>query len=168
MSTTAIIAKQILRMTRPARYSRVAALLTALVTGIGAGGALAEEQIATLRGGVPLAEEGVAAPMGNRVDEGRVERSYPMQPPLVPHAVRNYQIDQKVNKCMACHSRRLTRASQAPMVSVTHYMNRDGNFLAEVSPRRYFCLQCHVTQEPRQPLVENDFVDLQQLLGKSL
>ena len=168
MSTTVRKATRIPGMKGPAIRSRLAILLTVLAAGSGAEGALAEEQIATLRGGVPLAEEGVAAPMGNRVDEGRVQRSYPMQPPLIPHAVRNYQIDQKANKCMACHSRRLTRASQAPMVSVTHYMNRDGNFLAEVSPRRYFCLQCHVTQEPREPLVDNDFIDLQQLLGKSL
>ena len=37
-----------------------------------------------------------------------------------------------------------TEESQAPMVSVTHYMDRDGNFLADISARRYFCEQCHV------------------------
>ncbi|WP_175463882.1 nitrate reductase cytochrome c-type subunit, partial [Vibrio cholerae] len=26
-----------------------------------------------------------------------------------------------------------------------------------VSPRRYFCLQCHVPQADAKPLVENDF-----------
>ena len=29
--------------------------------------------------------------------------------------------------------------SQAPMVSITHFMDRDGQFLASVSPRRFFC-----------------------------
>jgi cytochrome c-type protein NapB len=38
-------------------------------------------------------------------------------------------------------------------VSVSHYMDRDGNFLAEISPRRYFCEQCHVPQVDAKPLV---------------
>jgi prepilin-type N-terminal cleavage/methylation domain-containing protein len=29
--------------------------------------------------------------------------------------------------------------------------------LADVSPRRYFCHQCHVTQSDAVPLIENDF-----------
>ena len=43
------------------------------------------------------------------------------------------------------------------MVSVTHYMDRDGNFLADVSPRRYFCEQCHVVQTDANPLLANEF-----------
>jgi cytochrome c-type protein NapB len=50
------------------------------------------------------------------------------------------------------------------MISVTHYMNRDGNFLAEVSPRRYFCIQCHVTQTVTRDVLENDFKDMDELL----
>ena len=69
-----------------------------------------------------------------------------------------------VNRCMACHSRRLTEDSQAPMVSVTHYMDRDANFLAEISPRRYFCEQCHVVQTEARPLLANDFVDIDKML----
>ena len=65
---------------------------------------------------------------------------------------------------LSCHSRKLTEDSQAPMVSVTHYMDREGNFLADVSPRRYFCEQCHVTQSEVQPLIVNEFVDIDQLL----
>ena len=37
-------------------------------------------------------------------------------------------------------------ASPAPMASVANFMDRDGNFPAAVSPRRYFCDQCHVAQ----------------------
>ncbi|MGB1278446.1 MAG: nitrate reductase cytochrome c-type subunit, partial [Vibrio cyclitrophicus] len=40
---------------------------------------------------------------------------------------------------------------------VTHYMNREDAVLADVSPRRYFCLQCHVPQANAKPLVENEF-----------
>lgn len=94
------------------------------------------------------------------------KRNYPMQPPIIPHTTRNYEVNALNNKCMSCHSRQQTEKSQAPMVSVTHYMNRDGNFLAEVSPRRYFCNQCHVTQADAEPLVENTFTDMHTLMKK--
>lgn len=91
-------------------------------------------------------------------------RNYPMQPPIIPHTTRNYEVNTMNNKCMSCHSRQQTEQSQAPMVSVTHYMDRDGNFLAEVSPRRYFCNQCHVTQTDAKPLIENTFTDMHSLM----
>jgi len=92
-------------------------------------------------------------------------RNYPMQPPTIPHKIDNYLVDLNVNKCLSCHSRNLVSETQAPMVSVTHYMDRDGNFLAEVSPRRYFCSQCHVPQFDAKPLVSNDFRDMGTLLS---
>ena len=91
-------------------------------------------------------------------------RNYPMQPPIIPHTIRNYEVNKNNNKCMTCHSRQRTKESQAPMVSVTHFMNREGNFLAEISPRRYFCNQCHVPQLDATPLVENTFVDMHTLM----
>ncbi|MGS0730237.1 nitrate reductase cytochrome c-type subunit, partial [Shewanella sp. 0m-11] len=69
-----------------------------------------------------------------------------------------------VNKCMSCHARSRTGDSQAPMVSVTHYMDRENNFLATLSPRRYFCTQCHVPQLDAKILVPNEFVDMDQLM----
>ena len=45
------------------------------------------------------------------------------------------------------------------------YMDRDGQVLAAVSPRRYFCTQCHVTQQEVKPLVGNAFRNIDQLLG---
>ena len=50
------------------------------------------------------------------------------------------------------------------MVSITHFMNRDNQFLASVTPRRYFCTQCHVPQSDAKDLVENTFVDVDQVL----
>ncbi len=91
-------------------------------------------------------------------------RNYPMQPPVIPHKIDGYQINLKVNKCMACHDRKRTTDSQAPMVSVTHYMDRENNFLATLSPRRYFCSQCHVPQLEAKLLVENDFIDMDTLI----
>ena len=93
-------------------------------------------------------------------------RNYPMQPPVIPHTTRSYEVNKYNNKCMSCHSRHRTEKSQAPMVSVTHFMNRDGNFLAEISPRRYFCNQCHVTQLDAEPLVENTFTDMHSLMNE--
>lgn len=93
-------------------------------------------------------------------------RNYPMQPPLIPHKIDNYQVDLKVNKCMACHARSRVEETQARMISVTHYMDRDGNFLAELSPRRYFCQQCHVVQTNAKPLVDSQFTDLDTLIDQ--
>lgn len=98
-------------------------------------------------------------------DDKKLSRNYPMQPPIIPHKIRGYEINTNVNKCMSCHSRTQVTQSQATMISVTHYMNRDGNFLAEISPRRYFCNQCHVTQLDTKPPVKNTFVDMHTLLS---
>ena len=78
----------------------------------------------------------------------REVRNYPEQPPVIPHTIEAYQLDANVNQCLSCHARSRTGESQAPMVSITHFMDRDGQFLASVSPRRYFCVQCHVPQSP--------------------
>ena len=123
------------------------------------------QTIATLRDG-PIDRE-VDPPMIGRVEDKSItrKRAYPMQPPTIPHKIDGYQVDLNVNKCLSCHSRKLSENSQAPMVSVTHYMDREGNFLADVSPRRYFCEQCHVTQTDAPILLVNEFVDIDQLLG---
>lgn len=127
--------------------------------------ALAQNTIATLREGTPLAEDAPAAPIPDTVNSDvRQVRNYPEQPPLIPHQIDNYQIDTNANKCLTCHSRTAVEVSQAPMVSITHFMNRDGQFLASVTPRRYFCTQCHVPQTEARPLVENDFVDVDEVV----
>ena len=92
-------------------------------------------------------------------DDQRKTRNYPMQPPLIPHQIDNYQVDLRFNKCMDCHSRARVHESGAPMVSVTHYMDRDNNVLGEISPRRYFCTGCHVAQTDARVPVKNTFVD---------
>ncbi len=89
-----------------------------------------------------------------------------MQPPVIPHKIEGYQLDKNANRCMMCHARTRTQESQAPMVSVTHFMDRDGNFLAELSPRRYFCMQCHVPQADAKPLIDNKFIDVDTMLNQ--
>ena len=99
-------------------------------------------------------------------DDRRVSRNYPEQPPVIPHNIRDYQVTLNNNQCLTCHSRQYTGASQAPMISITHYVDRDGQTLGGVSPRRYFCLQCHVPQTTARPLVPNTFQDVDTLISR--
>jgi len=125
------------------------------------------DYVATLRGPTPLDQQPSAPAVPKLVDEGtKRQRNYPEQPPTIPHSIRDYQVDLNVNKCLACHARRRTGESEAPMVSITHFMDRDGQFLATVSPRRYFCNQCHVVENRVKPLVDNDFMDIDAVLAK--
>lgn len=121
-----------------------------------------------LRGMTPLSEEGEPPRMLPQANTDiREVRNYPEQPPVIPHTIEAYQIDMNVNQCLSCHARARTGESQAPMVSITHFMDRDGQFLASVSPRRYFCNQCHVPQHPVKVPVVNTFRDVDTVLSGS-
>jgi cytochrome c-type protein NapB len=122
------------------------------------------QNIATLRGAAIDTEPESAKISRVENKDIKRKRAYPMQPPTIPHKIDDYQLDLNVNKCLSCHSRRRSEDSQAPMISVTHYQDREGNFLADVSPRRYFCEQCHVIQTDSEPLLDNLFVDIDELL----
>ncbi|MBO4226792.1 nitrate reductase cytochrome c-type subunit; periplasmic nitrate reductase electron transfer subunit [Bradyrhizobium neotropicale] len=128
---------------------------------------LAQGVTSGLRGPAPLNEEGPAPPMTPMRNTAEREiRNYPEQPPVIPHSIDGYQVDMNGNKCLSCHARARTGESQAPMVSITHFMDRDGQFLASVSPRRYFCTECHVPQNVTTPPVTNDFVDIDTILNR--
>ncbi|MCA6106147.1 nitrate reductase cytochrome c-type subunit [Bradyrhizobium cenepequi] len=129
---------------------------------------LAQGVKSSLRGPAPLNEEGPAPPMTPMRNTAEREiRNYPEQPPVIPHSIDGYQVDMNGNKCLSCHARARTGESQAPMVSITHFMDRDGQFLASVSPRRYFCTECHVPQNVTTPPVTNDFVDIDSILNRA-
>ena len=96
-------------------------------------------------------------------DDVRKMRAYPDQPPIIPHSIEGYQLSVNTNRCLSCHKREFTEGSGAPMISVTHYMTREGQMIADVSPRRYFCTACHVPQANVQPLVQNLFKDMSEL-----
>jgi cytochrome c-type protein NapB len=130
--------------------------------------ALAAEFVDRTRGNLPIPEEGTPPPLVNSDNSDiRRQRAYAQQPPVIPHKVEGYQVDKNANRCLMCHGRTRTQESQAPMVSISHYLDRDGNTLAEISPRRYFCMQCHVPQVPTNPLVENRFTDVEAMLRRS-
>jgi cytochrome c-type protein NapB len=139
----------------------LAAALAALAT------AAPAQQLYGLRGPTPLAEEPQPPPLAREVNNDRRQaRNYPEQPPVIPHTIQGYQITLNANKCLTCHGRQFTAQSQAPMISVTHFMDRDLQTLAAVSGRRYFCTQCHVAQNDVEPLVENRFEDIDTLLDR--
>lgn len=99
-------------------------------------------------------------------DDIRRMRAYPEQPPVIPHSIEGYQLSVNTNRCLSCHKREFTQGSGAPMISVTHYMTREGQMLADVAPRRYFCTACHVPQVDATPLVPNTFRDMSEMGAK--
>lgn len=171
------------RLARPSRrgpflpgpFRSVRFLLAAVALAGAAGVALAQRAVPAdlpghydrMRGTTPIPEETTPPPLTNPDNSDvRRARAYAMQPPVVPHKIEGYQLDRNANRCMFCHARTRTEQSQAPMISVTHFQDRDGNHLAELSPRRYFCLQCHVPQAAVTPLVENRFTDVETMLRR--
>jgi nitrate reductase (cytochrome), electron transfer subunit len=147
---------------------KTAILLLAGALIAGAGSLAAQSLNSGLRGPAPLNDEGPAAPMTPNKNTAEKEvRNYPEQPPVIPHSIDGYQIDLNGNKCLSCHARARTGESQAPMVSITHFMDRDGQFLASVSPRRFFCTSCHVPQNAVKAPIANDFVDVDTLVSRA-
>ena len=110
-----------------------------------------------LRGGTPLDRDN--APVGYRQERDHPvsDRDFVQQPPLIPHTTQGYQITKNFNKCMDCHAWSRYKESGATKVSLTHFKDRDGGELSNISPRRYFCMQCHVPQTDAKPLVANSF-----------
>jgi cytochrome c-type protein NapB len=99
-------------------------------------------------------------------DKNPIKRNYVHQPPVVPHQIRGYRVNKDSNKCLTCHSWKYARETGATKISLTHYEARDGKTLSDVSPRRYFCSQCHVTQADAPELIDNTFKPVE-LLGSN-
>lgn len=90
-------------------------------------------------------------------EEGRKQRNYRQQPPLIPHSIAQYQIDTRINQCLSCHDWTKAGERNAPTLSMTHYLDRDGTELDHIAGTRYFCNQCHVPQADVPALVGNSF-----------
>jgi nitrate reductase (cytochrome), electron transfer subunit len=150
------------RLTRRARGALVAGLL--LAVGTTALAQMSAEILPPLTGAAQPMEDLPADPTPKwTVDDIRQMRAYPDQPPVIPHSIEGYQLSVNTNRCLSCHKREFTQGSGAPMISVTHYITREGQMLADVSPRRYFCTACHVPQADTAPLVGNTFTDMSKL-----
>lgn len=127
--------------------------------------AYAQEIVPRLTGAAHPMKDVAAPPLPSPVvDDQRRMRNYSEQPPIIPHSIDGYQITLNANRCLECHRRQYTDHVRAPMISITHFQDRDGQMLADVAPRRHNCTACHVQQTDAKPLVENDFRDMLNLL----
>lgn len=82
-------------------------------------------------------------------------RTYSTQPPLIPHAVENFdEVSLQDNQCLECHSPATAAKKQAPMVGEKHFVPGSKT---QLSNARYACVMCHVPQADAKPLVENTF-----------
>ena len=133
------------------------ATLGLLLAGLLPLGAIAQEALLSERGAVPI--QGTTAIEQYRIERDRdpIPRNFQQQPPLIPHAIKGYNITQNFNQCMDCHSEARAKETKATKVGVSHYETREGAKLPNISPRRYFCMQCHVPQFDAKPLVENTY-----------
>lgn len=137
----------------------LATLLTAIV------GCASYEPISSMRG-IDVAA-GDSAPdvksyVGKRpgtAGNQKIARTYAEQPPVIPHALDNFDdINLEENQCMSCHSPAKYQEKKAPKVGDSHFLDREGRKLADVSMLRHNCTQCHVPQVDAPPLVENRFI----------
>lgn len=125
------------------------------------------EEVKSLRGTNPLDANARDPEIKSwQADRTPIEREFVHQPPLIPHTIEGYVINIKFNKCLTCHSWANYKENNATKISLTHFSDRDGNDLSNVSARRYFCTQCHVSQVDSKPLVENTFKPAGNIKGK--
>jgi nitrate reductase (cytochrome), electron transfer subunit len=139
-------------------------LLTVLLAaGLAAGGVSraadpGDAAVQSLRGAVPIDAERAPEDLKRwQRDRDPIPRDYLQQPPLIPHHIDGYVINVRFNKCMTCHSWSKYKEAGATKISLTHFKDRIGTELSDVSPQRYFCTQCHVPQVDAKPLVDNRF-----------
>ena len=138
----------------------LAALAVMISPSAGAQGAASGVQ--TLRGADAAATD--QAPQEQRYlgkgpgSQNPITRTFSTQPPLIPHAVENFDVvTLQGNPCLACHGPENYKQIKAPKVADSHFKNRDGKMLTEVSQARYQCTTCHVPQADAKPLVQNTF-----------
>ncbi|SCZ52419.1 nitrate reductase cytochrome c-type subunit [Thiohalomonas denitrificans] len=118
----------------------------------------ASAEVRSLRGDLDITEDSRPATAVKPIAErGGFDRSYKLQPPMIPHSIEKDQITLKTNTCMRCHSEENYEKEEAPKVGESHFLSRDGKTMEKMSSRRYFCNQCHAPQSDAPELVENSF-----------
>ena len=90
--------------------------------------------------------------------ETPVARTFSTQPPVIPHAVENFdEINLEGNQCLDCHSAATYQKKKAPKIGDSPFLDREGKKQPEATGVRYNCVQCHVPQVDAPPLVDNTF-----------
>ena len=128
---------------------------TLLISGLGV--ASAQEKLVSERGDVSIDQTSKVDMFRPEKDKDTIPRNFQKQPPLIPHSIKGYVITQNFNKCMDCHSKERADETGATKVAKSHYLDREDKKSSNISPRRYFCHQCHVPQFDAKPLVENTY-----------
>ena len=134
----------------------------ALMISSSAGAQDAKSGVQTLRG-ADAATPDQAPPVRPQKAKGpgsqkRVARTFSTQPPVIPHAIEGFdEVTLQNNPCLSCHGPKTYRSVKAPQIAVSHFKDRNGKTLPEVSAARYHCTSCHVPQDDAKPLVENTF-----------
>ena len=84
-----------------------------------------------------------------------VARTISTQPPLIPHAVDNFdEVTLTENQCLDCHGPSNYEKKNSPKMGDSHFVAATKAFDAS----RHNCTQCHVPQVDAPALVENRFV----------
>jgi cytochrome c-type protein NapB len=128
---------------------------TLLISGLGV--ASAQEKLLSERGDVAIDQTSKVEMFRPEKDKDIIPRDFQKQPPLIPHSIKGYTINQNFNKCMDCHSKERADETGATKVAKSHYLDREDKKSSNISPRRYFCHQCHVPQFDAKPLVVNTY-----------
>ncbi len=116
-------------------------------------------EVYSLRGVNSITDLSTPAEKSKWIKNGDYDRNFESQPPLVPHKSTHMKTTLSKNRCLGCHSNENYREQEADKISSSHFMTRDGKRLKTLSPRRYFCKQCHVPQVDAKPLIENTYVN---------
>lgn len=123
--------------------------------------AVAEAQTPALRGtdAAAPAQGFEAKNYGGRPgSQALVKRTFDKQPPVIPHAVLNFdEITLEDNQCLSCHGPDTYVKKEAPRVGDSHFTDRDGNKHDTIVGSRYACTLCHVPQADAPALVDNTF-----------
>ncbi len=135
----------------------IGALGLSLMLGITGFAVAQQADVSALRKETVGADNRLAPDFQWEGEAGRKQRNYRQQPPLIPHSIEQYQIDTRVNQCLTCHDWTKAGERNAPTLSMTHYLDREGNELDHIAGTRYFCTQCHVPQADIADLVGNTF-----------
>ncbi|MCU7884730.1 MAG: nitrate reductase cytochrome c-type subunit [Candidatus Thiodiazotropha sp. (ex Lucinoma annulata)] len=114
--------------------------------------------LTSLRGGNDLDSESVVfANKRRRAMSGGFEVSFEDQPPLIPHNIDKTRISAQENSCLKCHTKEDAKVENAVRPPKSHYYSRGKMKGKSISPRRYFCTQCHVPQIDAPALVKNNY-----------
>lgn len=141
------------------RQTRKLAMTLVVALSLGSFGNMAAfgQGVQSLRGAGIVGNDPAPASFRVAPDGPPIPRDYVQQPPLIPHKIEGYEVTKNFNKCMDCHSWSRYQEFKATKVSLTHFKDRDGGELSNISPRRYFCMQCHIPQTDANPLIDNTF-----------